>query len=106
MELHDYIYLGKRLWRELDLNIIRCKLEGRRVYNHILWPTHTEETTSAILALDSKEDTLTQTKVSDIQQFLCAQEHEIRGLETMNVFEYLPLQQLSSIMTYWWANKK
>jgi hypothetical protein len=65
---------------------------------------------SAYLALDNKEDVLTQShmlKAADMDKFLTSQVPEIRGLEAMNVFQYKPMHSLparahllSSIWSY------
>lgn len=71
---------------------------------------HTGSTIHAFLTLDNKEDTLTQSqmlKATDSQQFITVQLPEIRVLEKMDVFKYLPIdclppraRLLSSIWSY------
>ena len=71
---------------------------------------YTEASISAYLALDNKEDVLTQShmlKAADMDKFLASQVPKIRGLEAMNVFEYKPMHTLptrahllSSIWSY------
>jgi hypothetical protein len=70
----------------------------------------TDTTISSFLALNNKEDTLTQSqmlKSSDSSQFIQAQVSEIRGLERMHVFDYKTMDSLppnarllSSIWSY------
>jgi hypothetical protein len=71
---------------------------------------YTEASIQGFLAMNNKEDTLTQSQMlrsPDSEQFIAAQLNKIRGLENMNVFEYkdireLPTQAklLSSIWSY------
>jgi hypothetical protein len=71
---------------------------------------HAESTVTSFLAMNNKEDTLTQSqmlKAMDNPKFIAAQLPEIRGLEKMNVFEYKPINTLppkarllSSIWSY------
>jgi hypothetical protein len=71
---------------------------------------YTEASIQAFLAMDNKEDTLTQSqmlKTDDKGAFIAAQLPEIRGLEKMNVFEYKDIHTLpprarllSSIWSY------
>jgi hypothetical protein len=49
------------------------------------------------MALNNKEDTLTQSqilKAQDAPSFIEAQQQEIKGLEAMNIFDYQPIQSL------------
>lgn len=69
-----------------------------------------ELTLSAFMALNNKDDTLTQSqmlKTTDSPDFIAAQAPEIRGLEKMNVFDYQTIETLpakarllSSIWSY------
>jgi hypothetical protein len=71
---------------------------------------YTEASIQTFLAMDNKEDTLTQSqmlKTTDNEAFIAAQIPEIRGLEKMNVFDYKDIQTLpprarllSSIWSY------
>jgi hypothetical protein len=75
----------------------------------------TESTIQAYMAMDNKEDTLTQSqmlKTPDKTQFLEAQLPEIRGLEKMGVFQYQHISDLpptakwlSSIWSYRWKRR-
>jgi hypothetical protein len=77
---------------------------------HDLPTIHSESTINAFLTLDNKGDTLMQSqmlKTNDSQDFITAQLPEIRGLEKMDVFKYLPMDSLpprahliSSIWSY------
>jgi hypothetical protein len=70
----------------------------------------TEGTIQSFLAVDTREDTLTQSQMLralDKDDFIKVQQPEIRGLENMNVFKYLPINTLpknakllSSIWSY------
>lgn len=73
-------------------------------------PIFTDTTLTSFLALNNKEDTLTQSqmrKSHDHNNFINAQNPEIRGLEQMNVFDYKAMETLppnarllSSIWSY------
>jgi hypothetical protein len=58
----------------------------------------TEHTIQSYLAMDNKDDTLTQSQMlrtTDKTSFLAAQTPEIRGLEHMDVFSYKPMSDLT-----------
>jgi hypothetical protein len=58
---------------------------------------YTDNSLYAYLALNNKEDTLTQSqmlKAPDLDKFIASQVPEIRGLEKMDVFEYKPISTL------------
>jgi hypothetical protein len=60
---------------------------------------YTESGIQALLAMDNKNDTLKQSqmsKASDSTTFIASQIPEIRGLEKMDVFQYLPISALPS----------
>jgi transposase InsO family protein len=71
---------------------------------------YTESSLSAYLALNNKEDTLTQSQMlrtQDMEKFISSQIPEIRGLEAMGVFAYKTIETLpprarllSSIWSY------
>jgi hypothetical protein len=71
---------------------------------------YTEATIRSFLAMNNKDDTLTQSqmlRVPDSEKFIAAQIPEIRGLEKMAVFQYKGIRELphgakllSSIWSY------
>jgi len=57
----------------------------------------TQSTMQSFLAMDNKEDTLTQSqmlKAPDSAAFIRAQTSEIRGLQDIKVFQYCPAHSL------------
>jgi hypothetical protein len=61
--------------------------------------TPSEPTIASYLAMNNKEDTLTQSQMlrtTNVDSFLKAQIPEIRGLENMSVFDYKPISSLLS----------
>jgi len=68
-----------------------------------------EPAIQAMVAIDNKQDTLTQSqmlKTPDFQEFLKVQESEIRGLERMEVFQYAQLPPKARLLSSIWSYRR